>query len=258
MRRAVRLALAAAVAASLVTGGWAVAIAAGLTAGIPPGHTMRVQQFAAGQIGDANGNFVEIGLQSGTVSFRTRGGAVITEDTSVVDALAFTSDGLVGSGCWTVPASWINFNIQTRVTVQFDSSDPRVSECPGIPLGPAVAAGARPTLTDSSVFGFAGVISFTATWTNSGSLTYFSSTMNTTCGGFTAVEQMNTRDHGGGVAMSVTAMTVEGTNPSTGLPEDVDLAGIVGVGPVFADVNDTTENLVVNGPATGSCGPFGA
>lgn len=259
MRRVVQLALAAAIAASVGGGAWAVAVAAGLTAGIPPGHTMRDQQLASGEIGDANGDFVEVTLQSGTVSFRTHGGAVVTKDnTAVVSALAFTSDGLVGFGCWTVPSSWVTFNIQTQVTVTFDSTDPRLSGCPGLPLGPALATGQTPLLTDSSVFGFTGRIAFSATWKNSGSLTYFSSTMNTTCGAYSAVDQMNMRDYGGGFALSVTALTVEGTNPSTGLLEDVDLSHIVGVGPVFGDVNETTENIVVNGPATGSCGQFGS
>ena len=133
-----------------------------------------------------------------------------------------------------------------------------MSECPGTPLGAGLAAGPASTLADSSVFGFVGPVAITATWIKTGPLDYFSSTMNTTCGGFTAVDQLDTRHFGGGPSMTVTAMTIEGVNPATGDLEDVNLAGITAVGPALGDVSDTTENLVVNGPTSGSCGQFGS
>jgi hypothetical protein len=255
MRRSVRLAIPVAALVALCAG--AGAVAAGVIGGIPPGHTMRAQQFASGGIGDANGDFIQIGLQTGTVSFRTRGGAVLTEDTSVVTAQAFTPDGIFGFGCWTVPSSMIDFNIQSHVTVRFDSSAPGVTGCPGIPLASAVAAGPAPTLADSSTFGLVGRVAINATWT-SGSLDYNTQTINTTCGDFTAIDQQVTRAFSAGPAMTITEMTLEGTNPTTGLTEDVSLAGASAVGPAFGNVSDITENFVVNGPATGSCGQFGS
>jgi len=257
MRRSMRLAILVVIVLALGAG--AGAVAAGVPGGIPPGHTTRAQHFASGGIADAAGDFIQIGLQSGTVSFRTRGGSVLTEDTSVVTAQAFTPDGIFGFGCWTVPASMIDFNIQATVTLRFDSSAPGVSaDCPGIPLGPGLAAGPTPTLDDSTVFGLVGRVAITATWAASGQLDYRTQTMNTTCGEFTAIDHMDTRHFGGGPSLTITAMMLEGTNPNTGLTEDVDLAGATAVGQTFGDVSDTTENLVVNGPATGSCGQFGS
>lgn len=256
MGKVLRLAVAA--AAAVVVSAASVAAVGGVTRGIAPGHTTRALQFASGGIGDANGDFVQVGLQTGTVSFRTRGGATVSEDGSVVTALAFTPDGIFGFGCWMVPPSMIDFNIQRHVTLRFDSSAQDVSECPGTPLGTALSAGPAPTLADSSIVGFIGRVAITATWVAPGSLDVRSTTINTTCGPFTALDQQDTRHFGGGPAMTVTSMTVEGTNPTTGEIEDVDLAGVAAVGPAFGDVSDTTENLVVNGPVTGSCGQFGS
>jgi hypothetical protein len=51
--------------------------------------------------------------------------------------------------------------------------------------------------------------------------------------------------------------TFEGTNPATGEVEDVNLSGIAATS-AFGDVSELSDNLVVNGPSTWSCGQFGA
>ena len=255
MRRSFRFAIAGAVAIAVGTA--SVAIAAGVSRGLAPGHQTRFSQFAAGGIGDASNNFVQIGLQTGTVSFRMRGGGTITEDASTVTAQAVTADGLSGFGCWVVPASMIDYNIQTSVSVRFDSSAPGVLECPGTPFGAAISAAPAMTLDESSIFGFVGPVVVNATWAASGPLDVRTSTTNTTCGSFNAVDTQNSSHFGGGPTMTVSAMTVEGTNPATGEVEDVNLSGIVATS-TFGDVSEMTENLVVNGPSTGTCGQFGA
>lgn len=255
MRRSFRLAIAGAVAIAVGTA--SVAIAAGVSRGLTPGHQTRFNQFAAGGIGDASNNFVQVGLQTGTTSFRLRGGGTVTEDGPTVTALAFTADGLFGSGCWLVPASMIDFNIQTSVSLRFDSSAPGVSECPGTPLGAAIPAAPAMTLDDSSVFGFVGQVAINATWAATGPLDVRTSTTNTTCGSYRAVDNQSTRHFPGGLTLTVPAMIVEGTNPDTGLTEDVNLGGIVATSAV-GDVSESTENLVINGPSSGICGQFGS
>jgi hypothetical protein len=113
------------------------------------------------------------------------------------------------------------------------------------------------TLDESSIFGFVGPVVVNATWAASGPLDVRTSTTNTTCGSFNAVDTQNSSHFGGGPTMTVSAMTVEGTNPATGEVEDVNLSGIVATS-TFGDVSEMTENLVVNGPSTGTCGQFGA
>jgi len=255
MRRSFRLAVAGAVAMAVGTA--SVAIAAGVSRGLAPGHQTRMQQYAAAGIGDASNNFVQVGLVTGTVSFRTRGGGTVTEDASTVTAQAWTADGLFGFGCWVVPASMIDFNIQTSVSLRFNSSAPGVSECPGTPLGSAVSAAPAMTLDESSTFGFVGPVVVTATWTASGPLDVRTSIMNITCGSFSALDNQSQRHFSAGPTMTVSAMTVEGTNPATGAVEDVNLSGITGTS-AFGDVSDSTESIVVNGPSIGTCGPFGA
>jgi hypothetical protein len=255
MRRSFRLAVAGAVA--IAVGSASVVIAAEVSRGLAPGHQTRMSQFAEGGIGDASNNFVQVGLQTGTVSFRMRGGGTITEDASTVTAQAATADGLFGFGCWVVPASMIDYNIQTGVSLRFDSSAPGVSECPGTPFGAAISAAPALTLDDSSIFGFVGPVVVNATWAAASPLDVRTSTTNTTCGSFKAVDSQTQRHFGGGPTMTVSAMTVEGTNQATGEVEDANLSGFAGAF-AFGDVSDLTENLVVNGPSTGSCGQFGA
>jgi hypothetical protein len=254
MRRSFKLAIAGAIV--LAVGTASVAIAAGVSQGLTPGHQTRFQQFAEAGIGDANNNFVQTGLNLGTTSFRQRGGGIVTEDVSTVTAQAFTADGLFAFGCWVVPASMIDYNIQTSVSLHFDSSAPGVSECPGTPLGAAISAAPAMTLDDSSIFGFVGHVALDATWTASGPVDVRQSTTNTTCGSFRAVDNQSTRHFGGGVAITVAAMTVEGTNPSTGETEDVNLSGVAATS-AFGDASESTENLVINGPSSGICGQFG-
>jgi hypothetical protein len=255
MRRSLRLAVVGATAIAAVTA--SAAVAAGLAQGLTPGHQTRLQQFAAGGIGDPASNFVQVSLDTGTLSFRTRGGATITEDASTVTVSAFTSDGLFGFGCWLVPASMIDFNIQTVVSLRFDSTAPGIAECPGLPMGAAISAAPAMTLDDTSIQGFVGRVALDATWTAAGPLDSRISTTNTTCGGFSALDTQDERHYSSGPTMKVSAMTVEGTNPATGDLEDLDLSGFVSSSSM-GDVSEVTENIVVNGPSTGSCGQLGA
>lgn len=256
MRRVVRLTLAALVAATVST--FSVAVAGGFTSGFTPGHTMTTTDFAAGGFDDSAGNHFQIFVQTGGVSFRARGGGVTRQPGSVVDVDAFTPDGqFFGYGCWMVPSSMISFNIQTSVSVNFDSTATGVSECPGTPLGAAFSAVPAPMLADSSVVGLVGRVAISATWVQSGSLNSRTSTMNISCGPYSALDQQTTRNFGTLPQMTATSLVIEGTDPNTGQTQDLDLSGLSGTGD-FGDVSDITENLVINGPATGTCGQFGS
>ena len=62
---------------------------------------------------------------------------------------------------------------------------------------------------------------------------------------------------GGEWVDSASGETMEVLNPATGEVEQVSLSGFTGVS-AFGDVSESTENIVVNGPSIGTCGPFGA
>ncbi len=257
MKRPLQLVAAVAIALCVAS---ASAAASGILSGLQPGHVMRTTQFAAGGLDDLNGNHVQFGLQTGPVNFLTPSGYIVTVDGPVVTAIASTqnSQGLFGFGCWTVPSSMVSFNIESGVSLRFDSTAAGVGECPGYPAGAALAAYPALTFNDSLIVGFVGPIIFSATMTPSGALDTRTATINTTCGDFKALDRQDTRHFFSVPTLTVTAMTLEGVDPTTGETERVDLGGFVGSVYGVGDASEMFENLVVNGPATGSCGQFGS
>lgn len=252
MKRA-RLGIAAGLALMLATA--SAGIAAGIGAGLPVGHTIQNRQFAAGGIGDNNNNFIQFSGSTGSMSFRLRGGGTITEDATMVTVSAFTANGLFGFGCWVVPASTFNVTQSLGASLVFDSTAPGVSECPGFPVGPTLSAFPAPANL-SSVEGFTGQVVVSAQWTPASVTDVRASTVETTCGSFRSLDQEETQHMSSSLTAAITSLTVEGIDPTTGVLVDIPLTGFVQIFG-FGDVATFGQNMVVNGPSTGSCGPFG-
>jgi len=258
MDRTVKLGAVVAFALCIATA--SATLASGVISGLQPGHFMNESQFAAGGLDDVNGNHIQFGFQSGPTTFLTPTGVIVSTPDSVVTAIASTQDsqGLFAFGCWTVPASMVDYNIETSVDLRFDSTAAGVAECPGYPQGAALSASPAFTFNESTVVGFVGRVAFRATLNRSGSLDVRTATINTTCGDYKALDQQSTRHFFAVPDLTVAAMTIEGVDPVTGETVDVDLSGFAGSLYPVGDVSDLTENLVVNGPSTGSCGQFGS
>jgi hypothetical protein len=246
---------AGAAAVGLVTAGVA---AASFATGLTPGNSKFSAENIYASFIDAQGNQISIQASSGRQSFRPRGGgSLITEDTSTVQVFSFVaSTGLVGGGCWTVPSS--PFTIRANdmsATIAFDSSAPGIAECPGDPVN---AGEAVPSSLQRRAFseGLNGRIAFTATWTPIGSTVQFRSTTNTSCGTFGAVIEAVTMSQNSSAATTISSLTVEGVDPDSGQTIDVSLAGTYTTD--FALVTQGSFDQTVNGPSSGSCGPFGS
>ena len=137
---------------------------------------------------DSQGNYLSIQAMSGRVSFRTRRGALVSENTTTVVIYGFTPTGVFGSGCWTTPATPFNIRGDHSATLSFDSSAPGVTPCPGqlVNSGSAIGAGMMPISTIDDVNG---AVIVSAQWAPSGVPGEDRSTTQMSCQGFLAVGQ---------------------------------------------------------------------
>jgi hypothetical protein len=232
--------------------------AAGFTTGLTPGNSKLDGQFVDASFLDAQGNQISIQAQSGRQSFRPRGGGpLITEDTIRVQVFGYiVSSGLVGLGCWTVPATpFVVRANDMSATLAFDSSAPGVAECPGDPVNVGEVVRSRLQARAFSQ-GINGGVAFTVSWTPIGSTAEVRSTMNVSCGPFGAVSQSVTMSQNSSATSTVSSFKVEGVDPETQQTVDVSLAGTYATD--FALVSKGSFNQAVTGPSTGTCGPFGS
>ncbi len=233
------------------------AVAAGFALGWVPGSSSASQQTIGASFIDAQGNYLTVEAFSGRMSFRARGsGALITEDTTTVMVSAFNpSTGLFGSGCWTVPSPPFSIRANDNSAILgFDSSAAGVVTCPGDP----VSAGPLPqsSITPFSLNEFiTGPVVLTAQWSPAGAATNQRWTTNTTCGSFGAVSQFVQMWQNSNSTAEFASFTVDGVD-SDGTPDTQSFTGSYGTD--FAVVEVVTVNQTVNGPSTGSCGPFGS
>lgn len=105
--------------------------------------------------------------------------------------------------------------------------------------------------------GIVGPVQFSTQWAPASPPTDSRSTINTTCGPYTGAEDLVMADAFSSATVAVKSLTVEGFSQTTGGLVDVPLTGSFNTSNGFAEMTTTTENLVINGPATGNCGPFG-
>ena len=234
------------------------AAAAGFTTGLTPGTTKSDNQFLDASFFDAQGNQISIQAQSGRQSFRPRGGGpLITEDTISVQVFGYiVANGVFGGGCWTVPATpFVISANDMSATLAFDSSAPGVAECPGDPVnaGEVVPSSLQPRAFSE---GINGGVAFTASLTPIGSTAESRNTMNISCGLFGATSQSVTMSQNSSAVATISSFTVEGVDPATQQTVDFSLAGTYASD--FALVSKGSFNQTVNGPSTGTCGPFGS
>lgn len=232
-----RIASVAAVVASLLA-------LAGVTPATAVGGTSRLAHssgsgyFGFGEGFDFNtftNVFVEV--QTGTTTFRPRtpGGPPITSPMGVVD-ISFDQGYEHAFGCWLIPNDMLVVNADLSATLSFDSSDPRVSECPGDPIG--IGGGGL-------VFGLQGTVLLTMTFTPAGPITSTRTTSRLSCNGFMSLgvsTQQNLDE------------SISGSASGTFSDNDTPFAA------QFANGNGTFTAFQGSGQASASgspgCGPF--
>jgi hypothetical protein len=244
-------------AVALCAFGLAGSVPAGAINGsITPGHLESTGGFGFANLFDVSGEF-SVQIETGLVTFRPRhpSGPLITMPGNLVNLSASLPQGLYGFGCWLIPASDITVNSDLSATLRFDSADPRVTECPGDPIGTTVL-GARPALAaNSSVVNLVGRVQATVNWSTVTPILTRRSTTKTTCGPFSAISEGTARDVSSTTAGELIA-TIHGFNSFTGQFTDVPVDFQLQNGNGNIDVNSVHINI--NGPSTGRCGQFGA
>jgi hypothetical protein len=209
------------------------------------------QLVGSGTFGLAEGfdqstsTFVLIQMQTGIQTFRPHrpGGPPITMVGNVVN-ISFDTFSDHGYGCWLFPSDELVVDTDLSATLNFDSSDPRVTECPGDPIGSSVL-GAPPTLGPSGlVIGLVEPLRLSVTWTPAGPVTTIRSTTRYSCKPFMSVDEGSSQS-----VDSTTAGSASGSFVESG-PFAMQLTGGTGnFGTGSAKVN-------ITGPASGGCGSF--
>ena len=194
---------------------------------------------------DSTSTFVMVQMQTGIQTFRPHrpGGPPITMVGNVV-TISFDTFSGQGFGCWTFPSYELVVGSDLSATLNFDSSDPRVAECPGDPIGTSVL-GAPPTLGPSGlVSGLVEPLQVTATWIPAGPVTTTRSTTRLSCKPFMSVDEGSSR-----IVDSTTSISASGT--------------FVGPVPFAIQLTNGTGNfeagsgtINITGPPSAGCGPF--
>ena len=255
IRKSRRLtAIPVAVAAVLVVG--AGAVAAGFATGLIPGNSTNGASTVMAGFIDAQGNQIDIQAISGRMTFRPRGGgAAIVEDTTTVFVDAFTPTGLFGSACWTMPASPFTIRANDNsATLAFDSSAQGVEPCPGQPVAPESPI--QQSLTPLSISdGVESPVTISVQWTPLGVATTTGSNSTITCLSWRGVMHATQVWQDSHANAEIGSFTVDGLDQN-GNPVQQSFAGSYTTD--FAVVTTFGSSQVVNGPSSGTCGPFGS
>lgn len=232
------------------------AVAAGFATGLLPGNSTNGASTVMAGFIDAQGNEIDIQAISGRMTFRPRsGGPAIVEDTTTVFVDAFTPTGLFGTACWTVPAA--PFTIRANddsATLVFDSSAQGVAPCPGQLVAPE--APIQQSLTPLSISdGIDGPVTVSVQWTPLGVATTTSSNSTITCLSWRGVMHATQLWQDSHANAQVGSFTVDGVDQN-GNPVQQSFAGSYSTD--FAVVTTFGSSQVVNGPSSGTCGPFGS
>ena len=211
-----------------------------------PGQLAGSGTFGFAEILDeSNSTFALIQMQTGIQTFRPHrpGGPPITMVGNVINiSISTFSDS--GFGCWLFPSDQLVVGSDLSATLNFDSSDPRVTECPGDPIGTSVL-GAPPTLGPSGlVIGFIEPLQLSITWTPAGPVTTTRSTTRLSCRPL-----MSTTE---GISQSVDS-TISGSASGTFVqsgPFAIQLSGGTG------NFEAGSSKINITGPPSAGCGPF--
>jgi hypothetical protein len=200
--------------------------------------------FAQG-FDESTSTFVLIQMQTGIQTFRPHrpGSPPITMVGNVVN-ISFDTLSDHGYGCWLFPSDELVVGSDLSATLNFDSSDPRVTECPGDPIGTSVL-GAPPTLGPSgNVIGLVEPLRLSVTWTPAGPVTTTRSTTRYSCKPFMSVDEGSSQ-----IVDSTTAGSASGSFIESG-PFAMQLSG--GIGTFEA----SSGTINITGAASAGCGAF--
>lgn len=229
--------------------------AGALNGGITPGHLTSSGVFGYGDAFDGYTDF-SAQVMTGLITFKPRkpSGPLITmPDTNLVN-LSLSSGGSYGFGCWLIPPSDLVLNSDLSATLTFDTADPRVTPCPGDPIGTTALGAAAGRPADGLVQGIVGRLTATMSWTPSSPLVTNRSSTQETCGQFGSTSEGVGSGNQSTISASVSG-TVESWNSFLGQVVSVSVnAQVTGNG----DMNSSSYQLNVHGPASGTCGQFGA
>lgn len=211
--------------------------------------------FTPGQIKDTGSNATAFGFdsnnrvftlvqaQTGFETFRSHGGSLTTIDTGIVN-ISFDAFGENGQGCWLFPKENLVVNSDLSATLTFDSSDPRVTECPGDPVGSPVEGSAPGIGPSGLVFGLQEPLKMTVTWAPAGPVTSIRSTSRMSCKPFASVSE------GSGKFVDATAAgSAQGTFADS-TTFDMQFSGGNG------NVSTGSSTINISGPPSAGCGPF--
>ena len=230
------------------------AAAAGISNGLVPGNSKNSSEFVNAAFIDSQGNYLSIQAMSGEMTFRTRTGAAVSENTTTVFIYGFTPTGVFGSGCWTTPSTPFDIRGDHSATLSFDSSAPGVTPCPGQLLSSVSGVGSS-MMPISTMDDVNGAVIVSVQWTPAGVAGEDRSTVNMSCQSFRAVSQNDAVQQNSNATATISSFTIQGIDPSTNEPVTVTFAGAYSTN--FAFVTTISNNQTVNGPSTGTCGPFG-
>lgn len=213
--------------------------------GGPVGRNVQSQRTASAFALDPSGfTFVSAFVTAGDLRFKAKGTA--GPPTSMVGTelnLSVASSDAFGFGCWVIPDSMLVVNSDLSATLHFRSDAAGVVPCPGFAIGSGLA---------SDQFGFIGPIAVDLAWQAKSQIYASRNTVNGSCGPFSGNSQGTFSDALGDTATGNLSATLAEPPGAPPLVLNTSLAS------EFADVNAMNEATVVNGPATGFCGPFGS
>jgi hypothetical protein len=250
--------------ALIIVGG--LAFAGSSTAGayfdvpLTPGHFRSSGTFAFATMLDPGGNNAAVSISYGRLMFRPKGAgqALIPVDGTAVYATLSTPDGVWANNCWLDSTNPLIINSGLSASAVFDSSAPGISPCPGMLINQSLTAAAVQPANLDPVQGFIGPVRFSVHWTPTQPVDDTHYVINSTCQSWTSLEQV-TRSDARSAAGADFSATVNGINYNTGNFETISVDGHfdTAIGG-DADVSIQNDDEVVNGPATGSCGPYGS
>jgi hypothetical protein len=194
---------------------------------------------------ESTSTFVLVQMQTGIQTFRPHrpGGPPITMVGNVV-TISFDTFSDHGFGCWLFPSDELVVGSNLSATLNFDSSDPRVTECPGDPIGTSVL-GAAPTLGPSGlVAGLVEPLQLSVTWTPAGPVTSTRSNTRVSCKPYMSVDQGVSQ-----IVDSTTSGSASGTFVDSG-PFAMQLTNGTGNFEAFSGT------INITGPPSQGCGPF--
>lgn len=228
---------------------------------LTPGHFQNTGVFGFATMLDAGGNNAAASIIYGRLLFRPKGAgqALIPVNGTVVYATVLTpEDGVWANSCWLDATNPLVINNDMSASAVFDSSAPGVSPCPGMLVNQRLTAAAAQPVNLDPVLGFTSPVRFSIQWKPLQPADNTHYVINSTCQTWTSVEQITRSDArssaSGNFSASLAAM-----NNSTGLLENVSIDGKFGTAiGGDADITTQSDDEVVNGPSTGSCGPFGS